>query len=299
MFCPDCGWENPPGANFCVRCGSALSAAALSPGVGSSFGSGWRTFRRNFADLFLAVIIFLALNVPVAVVLGLVYYYTSDGALIFEAESFPAAFETLSWESRLAGGVFGIFYCLPLLLGLSFIFLAAVRGETIKPGNIFAAFRNYPQVLVLTAVFVVVPGGVSVLLGLLTESVPALGVLLSVVWLIFCILLYCKLVFVPFLLVDRRLRAADALRSSWRMTRGREWQVFAVGLLSALMFAAVAVIAALISLVFILLPAALYVGLVIGVLGYIFLTMWVLSAFASLYHSVSSLSASPPFPPAR
>ena len=82
------------------------------------------------------------------------------------------------------------------------------------------------------------------------------------------------------------------------MTRGHEWQVFAIALLAALMFVAIAVIALLITLVFILLPAALYVGLVIGILGYIFLSMWVLSAFTSLYHSVSSLSASPPFPPA-
>ena len=298
MLCPDCGAENPPGANFCVRCGSALSAAAVSPGVGTAFGSGWRTFRKNFADLFLAFIIFLALNVPVAVILGLVYYYTSDGALIFEAESFPAAFEAMSWEYRLAGGVFGIFYCLPLLLGLSLVFLSAVRGEKIKPVNLFAAFRNYRQVLVLTPLFVVVPGGVSALLRLLTMHVPALGVLLSVVWSVFCILLFCKLAFVPFLLVDRPLGAADALRSSWRMTRGHEWRVFAIGLLAALMFTALAAVALLVSLVFILLPAALYVGLVIGVIGYIFLLMWVLSAYASLYHAVSSLSASPPFPPA-
>lgn len=299
MFCPACGWENPPGANFCVKCGAALSAAALSPGVGSSFGNGFRTLRKNFADLFLATIIFLGLNLPVAVILGLIAFYTADGHFILEVESFPAAVETLSWEYRLAGGVFSILYCLPLLLGLSWIFLAAVRGEKTKLSNTFAAFTNYPQVLLLTAVFVVVPGGVSYLLGLLTVHVPALGVLLSLVWSIFCIVLFCKLAFVPFLMVDRRLKAADALKISWRLTRGHEWRVFAISLLSALMFAGVAAVALLISLVFILLPLTLYIGLVIGVLGYIFLTMWVLSAYASLYHAVSSLSASPPFPPAR
>ena len=299
MFCPDCGWENPPAANFCVRCGSALSAAAVPPGVGASFGHGFRTLRKSLADLFLATIIFLALILPVAVILGVIAFYTADGVFVLEVESFPAAFEALSWEYRLAGGVFGIFYCLPLVFGLSFVFLAAVRGENIKFNNVFAAFQNYPQVLLVTAVYVVVTGVVSVLLGLLTTHVPALGVLLSLVWSIFYIVLMCKLAFVPFLLVDRRLKARDALRTSWRLTRGHEWKVFAVGLLSSLMFAAVAGIAGVISLVFIVLPPALFVGLTVGVLGFIFVSMWVLSAYASLYHAVNSLSASPPVPPAR
>jgi len=299
MFCPDCGWENPPGANYCVKCGSTLSATALSPGVRSSFGNGFRALRKNFADLFLAAVIFLALNLPIAVILGLIAFYTTDGGFIFEVESFPAAVEALSWEYRLAGGVFSIFYCLPLLFSLSFILLLAVRGEKLKLADIFAAFRNYRQVLPLTAVFVVAPGGVSFLLGLLTVHVPALGTLLSVAWAVFYFVLICKLAFVPLLLLDRRLKPADALRTSWRMTRGHEWQVFSIGLLSVLMFAAVAVIAGLISLVFIILPPALLVGLTVGVLGGVFLTMWVLSTYASLYHAVSTLSASPPFPPAR
>jgi hypothetical protein len=299
MFCPDCGAENPPQANFCVRCGSALSAAAVAPGVGSSFGHGFRTLRKSFADLFLATLLFLALNVPIAVVLGLIVFYTAGGDFIFEVESFPAALEALSWEYRLAGGVFSIFYCLPLLFGLSLVFLSAVRGEKIKFSNVFTAFSNYPQVLLVTAVYIVVTGVVSFLLGLLTAHIPALGTLLSAVWAIFYIVLICKLAFVPFLLVDRRLNATDAVKTSWRLTRGHEWKVFAVGLLAALMFAAVAAVALLISLVFIVLPAALLVGLTIGVLGYIFLAMWVLSAYASLYHAVGSFSASPPFPPAR
>jgi len=286
MFCPDCGWENPPGANYCVKCGSALSVAAVSPGVSSSFGSGFRTLRKNFADLFLAAVIFIALNLPVAVILGLIAFYTADAGFVFEVESFPANLEALSWEYRLAGGVFGIFYCLPLLFGLCLVFLAAVRGEKIRLSNIFAAFHNYPRVLPVTALFVIMAGLVSYLLGLLTAHIPALGTLLSVAWAVFYLVLVCKLAFVPFLLVDRRLKAVDALKTSWRMTRSHEWRVFAIGLLSVLMFAAVSVIAGLISLVFIVLPPALLVGLTVGVIGYIFLTMWVLSAYASLYHAV-------------
>ncbi|PSR00361.1 MAG: hypothetical protein BRD48_01315 [Bacteroidetes bacterium QS_9_68_14] len=30
VFCNECGWENPPGANFCSRCGHALQSLARS-----------------------------------------------------------------------------------------------------------------------------------------------------------------------------------------------------------------------------------------------------------------------------
>lgn len=294
MFCPECGLENPSEANYCARCGAALSAkGALMPGVGASFGHGWRTLRKNFADLFLSVIIFLACNIPVAVILGLILYFTAAGTLVFDVESFPVNFDAISWEFRLFGSLINIVYCLPLAFGLFFIFLGAVRGEKIRFGSIFAAFKKYPAVLLVTAVYVVASGGVSTLLALLTGHIPALGVLLSLVWAVFCIVIVCKLAFVPLLLLDRRLPAADAVRTSWIMTRGHEWKIFVIGLLAALMFAAVAIISLLISLIFIVLPVALIVGLVVGVIGTIFLSMWLLAACASLYHAVSASQSAP------
>jgi hypothetical protein len=291
MFCPKCGLENPPDANYCTGCGAALSAGvALIPGIGFLFGRGGRTFRRNFTDLFLAVVVYLALNIPVGVVLGLVVRFTVGSVLIFEAESFPANFSALSWEFQITNGVFSIVYYLPLMFGLFFIFLTAVRGEKVRLGNIFAAFRNYRQVLIVTAAYVIVTGGISFLLNLLTGHVPALGVFLSVVWAIFLIVIICRLAFVPFLLVDRPLKALEAVKTSWRMTRGHEWKVFVIGLLAALMFATLAVISLLISLIFIIFPVALLVGLTIGAIGAIFLSMWLIATYASLYNAVSASS---------
>jgi hypothetical protein len=291
MFCPRCGLENTPDANYCTKCGAALSAGvALVPGIGASFGRGWRTLRKDFADLFLAVIIYLALNIPVGVILGIIFYFTAEGAFIFEAESFPTNLEALSWEFQVSNCAFSIVYYLPLLFGLLFIYLTAVRSEKLRLGNIFAAFQNYPCVLRVTAVYVVVTNGVSFLLSLLTGHLPALGVFFSLVWAIFLIIIICKLAFVPLLLVDRRLKALDAVRTSWTMTRGHEWKIFFIGLLGALMFTGIAIISLLISLIFIVFPVALIIGLTIGVLGFIFLTMWLIATYASLYHAVSTLS---------
>jgi hypothetical protein len=288
MICPRCGQENSPGALYCNRCGVTLSpAGALTPGVGSSFGRGWRTLRQSFGDLFLAVIVYLALVIPVAVVLGLIIYFTTPGPFIWDAER---VFAELSWQFRLTNSIVSIVYYIPLVFGLFFVFLAAVRREKIELGNVFASFKNYREVLLAGVFFAVVSDAVPFLLSLLTGHLPVLGAFVSLVWFIFYIVLICKLAFVPLLLLDRRMKFADALRTSWRMTRGHEWQVFAIGILFVLMFAVIGVIALLISLIFIVLPVALFIGLVIGVIGFIFLFIWLLATYASLYHAVSSLS---------
>jgi hypothetical protein len=288
MFCPRCGQENTPGAIYCNRCGVALSpAVALTPGVGSSFGRGWRTLRLRFADLFLAVIVYLALVIPVAFVLGLIIYFNTPGPFIFDTEHM---FAELSWQFHLANSIISIVYYIPLAFGLFFVFLAAVRREKIELANVFASFKNYREVLLAGVFFAAVSDAVPFLLSLLTGHLPVLGALLYLAWFIFYIVLVCKLVFVPLLLLDRRMKFIDALRASWKMTRGHEWKVFAIGILFVLMFAVIGVIALLIMLIFIVLPVALFIGLFIGVIGFIFLLMWLLATCASLYHAVSALS---------
>jgi hypothetical protein len=287
MICPKCGQENPPGAIYCNRCGVALSpAGALGTGVGSAFGLGWRTLRKNFAELFLAVIVYLALIIPVVIILGLIIYFTTQGPFIFDAEH---VFAGMSWQFQLANSVISIVYYIPLAMGLFFVYLAAVRNEKIELGDVFASFKNYPDVILAGIFFVAVSNGISFLLSLLTGHFPVLGAVVSLAWFIFYIVLVCKLVFVPLLILDRRMKFIDALRTNWKMTHGHEWQVFVIGILFILMFAVIGVIALLISLIFIVLPVALFVGLIVGVIGFIFLFMWLLATYASLYHAVSAL----------
>ena len=298
MFCPKCGQENPPGANFCSRCGAILSLTAVpAPGVGSSFGHGWRTLRQNFADLFLALIIYLALIISVAVILGVIVYFSLGGNLTFGTVSSTGKFLETSWEFQLANAIVGMVYYIPLVFGLFLIYLMAVRSEKVHLGDIFASFKNYPDVLLAGVFYVAVSEGVSFLLSLLTDHFPVLGTLLSLAWTIVYIVLMCKLAFTPFLLLDRRMGFVGALRTSWLTTRGHEWKVFFIGGLGVLMFAAVGLIAFLISLFYILVPVFLFIGLIVAVIGFIFLSMWLLAAYASLYQAVNVVP--PPSPPAR
>jgi hypothetical protein len=295
MICPKCGQENTTGAIYCNRCGATLSASvAAAVGVGPSLGRGWRTLRQHFADLFLAVIVYLALVIPVVVALGLVLYYTTPGPFIWDTEH---VFAELSWQFHLANSIINIVYYIPLAFGLFFVFLAAVRVEKIRLGDIFASFRNYGEILMAGVVFVIVSDVVPFLLSRLTEHFPVLGVLLYVAWFIFYVVLVCKLVFVPPLLIDRRMKFFDALGESWKMTRGHEWQIFGIGILFVLMFAAVGALALLISLIFIVLPVALFIGLIIGVIGFLFLFIWLLATYASLFQAVSGLYVASPSSP--
>ncbi len=63
------------------------------------------------------------------------------------------------------------------------------------------------------------------------------------------------------------MEVIDAVKESWRMTRGHAWKVFFIGLLGIPIF---------------------FAGLLCFVVGIIISIMWIKLAGASLYHAVSS-----------
>jgi len=71
---------------------------------------------------------------------------------------------------------------------------------------------------------------------------------------------------VPYLVVDRKMEAIEAVKESWRMTSGYTWKLFLIGLLA--------------------IPISIAVLICFG-FGIIFAIMWIHLAFASLYHAVS------------
>jgi uncharacterized membrane protein len=151
-------------------------------------------------------------------------------------------------------GIFGFAYSLliaqPVDYGISFASLRAARRDKLEIKDMFAAFKNYVNV---------------VLANLLTGAIIIIGlVLLIVPGIIFA----CKLAFVPYLVIDRKMEAIEAVKESWRMTGGYAWKVFLIGLLA--------------------IPISI-AGLICFGVGIIFALMWIRLAFASLYHAVSVL----------
>lgn len=144
--------------------------------------------------------------------------------------------------------LFSIFVSNPLNYGVSFAYLRAARTEKMEIQDMFAGFLNYWN---------------AVLAGLLVTVIVVVGLIFIIVPGIY---FACKLAFTPYLVVDRKMQAIDAIKASWNMTNGYGWKVFLIGLL-----AIPVVIAGLI---------CLGVGVIISM-------MWISMAFASLYHAVS------------
>lgn len=80
------------------------------------------------------------------------------------------------------------------------------------------------------------------------------------------IIFACKLAFVPYFIVDQKMEADQAVKTSWKMTSGYSWKVFLIGLVAV--------------------PLAI-AGLICFGVGIIFAIMWISLTLASLHHAVT------------
>ena len=245
----------------------------ISPGVGSSYGNGWRQLWKNFGYLLLTGIIVFVLVACVAAFISIMFTFVfSDIFFDFIDVSPVTPFDSFPIYSQITFSIINILYFTPILYGLLFVYMTAARGDKVKIEDVFAAFRNYGNVILVGIVFLLI-GVVSYIISFIGTYVIVLGVILSIVWFIFSIILYCKLAFVPYLLLDKKMRARESIETSWRMTNGHAWKVFLIGLL------AIPIIIA---------------GFICLIIGSIISVMWIYTAFGSLYHAVSSSKEPPP-----
>ena len=208
------------------RTNSAGSSTALAPTVGASYGNAWRQLWKYFLELFLIGLIALVIGIPSGM---------------------------SGWSAGTAIlGVLGLIYIIlvigPTDYGVSFAHLKAARGDKLEIKDMFEAFQNYWN---------------AVLANILIGAIVCIGFMLLIIP---GIIFACKLIFTPYLVVDRKMEVIEAIKESWRMTNGHAWQVFLMGLLAILISIA---------------------GLICFGVGIIVSIMWTRLAFASLYHSVS------------
>lgn len=161
-------------------------------------------------------------------------------------------------EYALLSSAYQVLVLGPVSYGCYFAYLRAARGERPAVADLFAGFGNYWQVVL--ANFVV---GLIVILGLLFLVVPGL-------------VFICKFLFVPYLVVERRMRAFDAMNESWRMTEGHGWTLF----LAVLLAIAVAIAGVM----------AFGVGVIVSI-------MWIGVAFGALYLAIDNERARHGSPP--
>jgi uncharacterized membrane protein len=157
------------------------------------------------------------------------------------------------------GGLLGIAYIIllyePIRYGVAYAFLKAARTDHVEVKDMFACFQHY---------------GNTVLAAFLVDFLVFLGFIFFIVP---GFILICKFAFVPYLVMDRKMDAIEAVKRSWQMTSGYAFEIFLIGLVGI---------------------AIGFAGLLCFGVGIIVAMMWIRLAFASMYYTVS-VSASDQF----
>lgn len=217
--------------------GSAARAISPpAPDVGSCYGHGFGKLKEHFLELLAVALLVIVLAIPFCL-------------LCLADDVFPFG--------GLFGGVallYGLIVIGPAEYGVAFASLKSARGVRPQVKDVFVPLQNYLNVVVAFLLVEVIVG-----IGFLLLIVPG-------------IIFACKLAFVPYLVVERKLDPAEAIRESWRMTKGHAVDIFLIGLLA--------------------IPIFIAGGLIIGV-GAIVAVIWIRLALASMYYSVSAGQTKP------
>ena len=200
--------------------------------AGASYGHGWRVMWKYFLELLLIVFISFLLSIPT---MGLSFVEECGWPMTFPLFLFSLAYTIL--------------FLWPVEYGVSFAFLKAARGERPEAKDIFDVFQNWGNALLAHLLSAIIIG-----IGMFFFVVPG-------------IIFACKLAFVPYLVVDRKMEAIEAMHESWRMTTGHAANVFLIVFIS--IFIAIA-------------------GLICFFVGVIVAGIWIKLAFASLYYAVAA-----------
>jgi len=227
-----------------------LNQKKMLPTAGGSFSNGWEVMSKYFLILFLVVI-----------VMGIVLFPAQFVNLNFKADEhgWKEFIDFIGWPGFAVLGAFaiilGIFAFIYSLLvvpvfkfGSDFMFVHAARGIRPDFSTLVKGFTdNYLHI---------------VLASLLTVALIMLGMMLLIIP---GIIIACRLVFVSYLVMDKKLDPIVAVEESWKMTRGHGWTIFGMAILSFFIFLA---------------------GLIMLIVGTIPAVMWIRSSFASLYEAV-------------
>ena len=205
----------------------------LTPATESVYGFSWSRMKKYFLDLFLITIIVAAVYMPFAMIRSLDGHETPGGVLL-------RIFSFGYWFLLLA----------PIDFGAAWVFLKAMRNGEFDVKDTFTTFDNYLNVVLANLLVTAIIG-----IGLVFLVVP--GVILA-----------CRLAFVRYLVMDKKMEPVEAVEESWRMTRGHADSIFFMGLLAL---------------------GILIAGLICFGVGGIPAYMWIRSAFASMYFAVSEL----------
>lgn len=138
---------------------------------------------------------------------------------------------------------------LPIIeYGADLLFLQGARGEKIEVKNLVIGFKNYINIVLVNLLMFGLIG-----ISFFLLIIP--GIIVSV-----------RLAFVSYLVMDENLSPIEAVETSWRITRGHGLKIFGLAITAFFVF---------------------ILGLLCLIVGVIPAIMWIKSAFAALYLSIT------------
>lgn len=182
------------------------------------------------------------------------YFFVVAIFVIFAEGPASVLHEADNWYEPLTVGIqlLSVAYMMLLLpvfkYGADYLYLRGIRNEPMEIGLLFAGFRNNYLHIVMANLLAFVLIGI----GIVFLIIPG-------------IILACRLVFVPYIVMDKQLEPLAAIEKSWEMTRGHGWTVFKMALLAIPVFIA---------------------GLLCLLVGAFISAMWISASFAALYHAI-------------
>ena len=222
----------------------------ILPTVGGSYGNGWEVMSKYFLVLLLVVI-----------VMGIVQFPSGMMNLNFNADNdgWREFIDFIGWKGFAVLGVFAVMLGIVAFIysilvvpvikyGSDIMFVHAARGTRPEFPTLIKGFtENYLHIVLANLLVVAL-----VLLGFVMLIVPG-------------IIIACRLAFVSYLVMDKKLDPIIAVEESWKMTRGHGWTIFSMAIVSFFIYIA---------------------GLCLLFVGVFPAAIWVSGSFASLYEAV-------------
>ncbi len=195
--------------------------------VTQAYSKGWDVMSGNFGILLLIILISSLL----AALSGNYYHGEKESLGILRS-------------------LFWLFISIPVSFGTHWVFLKAARKEPFQIQDMFSAFSTKYWNVVLAGFLVTIIS----IVGFIMLIIPG-------------IIVVVRLVFVPYLVMDRQMKALEAIDESWKMTKGYFWTIFFTGLLSIFIGLA---------------------GILMLIIGIFPALIWIYGTFASLYDMIDN-----------
>ncbi len=206
------------------------------PTVGGCFEEGWSVLKNHFLILLLAIIVSGVIDTP----MGINQMGWND------SDSFKIGLASF----KFLGFIYYLLIVTPFSYGVDWMFLKASRKTEPQFEEILDGFKKYSFVILSHLLVIGIVG-----VGFLFLIIPG-------------IYLACKLIFVPFLIMDKKVDPIQAVKLSFYLSKGYFWTIFGMGILSFFV---------------------IILGLICMIVGVFVSIVWIHAAFAILYKALDEL----------